>query len=107
MDFRYDAYVQSYLDTMHVSPVQAPHVDSTNLSPLEMNITPMVGGDNAVVEPEDDDDPNGDEYLPHENSMQVTAQGLEDNDEEVEAGYANNEYIEPEDLHPDELEGDG
>ena len=26
-----------------------------------MNITPAVGGDNAVVEPEDDDDPDGGE----------------------------------------------
>jgi len=45
--------------------------------------------------------------VPHENSMQVAAQGLEDDDEEVQAGYANNEYVEPEDPHPDKLEGDG
>ena len=57
MDFGYDAYVQSYPNTMHVSSVQASRVDSVNLSPIEMNITPTVGGDNAVVEPEDDDDP--------------------------------------------------
>ena len=38
--------------------------------------------------------------------MQVAAQGLEDDDEEVEAGHANNEYVEPEDPHPDELQGD-
>jgi len=48
MDFGYDEYIQSYPDT-------------TNPSPVEMNITPMVGGDNVVVEPEDDDDPNGGE----------------------------------------------
>jgi len=30
--------------------------------------------------------------------------GLEDDDEEVEAGYANSEYIEPEDPHPNEFE---
>jgi len=60
-----------------------------------------------VVEPEDDDDPDGDENVPHENSMQVAAEGLEDDDEEVKAGYANNEYVEPEDPHLDELEGDG
>ena len=71
MDFGYDAYVQSYPDTIHVSHVQAPYVDSTNLSPLEINITPMVIGDNAVVEPEDDDDPDGGENVPHENIMQV------------------------------------
>jgi len=73
MDSGYDVYVQSYPDTMHVSPVQTPHVDSTNLSPLKMNITPIVGGDNAVVEPEDDDDPDGGENMSHENSMQVAA----------------------------------
>ena len=82
MNFGYDAYIQSYPDT-------------TNLSPLEMNITSTIGGDNAVVEPEDDDNPDGDENLPHENSMQVVAQDLEDDDEEVEAGYAKNEYVEP------------
>ena len=69
MDFGYDAYVQSYPNTMHVSPVQAPHVDSTNLSPLEMNITSMVEGNNAMVKPKDDDDPHGGENVPHENSM--------------------------------------
>ena len=45
MDFECNVCIQSYPDT-------------TNLSPLEMNITPTVGGDNVVVEPEDDDDPN-------------------------------------------------
>jgi len=59
-----------------------------------------------VVEPEDDDPDVGDN-VSHENSMQVAAQSLEDDDEDVEAGYANNEYVEPEDPHPDELEGDG
>jgi len=39
--------------------------------------------------------------------MQVAAQGLDDDDKEVGAGYANNEYVEPEDPHPDELVGDG
>ena len=92
---------------MHFSTVQAPHIDSTNLSPLEMNITPMVGGDNVVVEPEDDNDPDGGENVSHENSVQVAAQDLEDDDEEVEAGYTNNEYAKPEDLYPDKLEGDG
>ena len=94
MEFGYDAYIQLYPDT-------------TNLSPVEMNITPTVGGNNAMVEPEDDDDPDSGENVPHENSMQVAAQGLKDDNEEVEIGYANNEYVEPEDLHPDELEGDG
>jgi len=61
MDFGYDAYIQSYPDTMHFFHVQATHVDSTNLSPLEMNITPTVGGDNAMVEPEDHDDPDAGE----------------------------------------------
>ena len=93
MDFGYDAYNQSYPNT-------------TNISPVEMNITPTIGGDNAVVEPEDNDDLDGGENVPNENSMQVAAQGLE-NDEEVEACYANNEYVESEDPHPDELEGDG
>ena len=60
-----------------------------------------------MVDPKDDDDPDGDENVSHENNMQVAAQGLEDDDEEVEAAYANNEYVEPEDPHPDELEGDG
>jgi len=73
MDSGYNAYVQSYPDAMYVSHVQAPHVDSTNLSPLEMNITPIVRDDNAVVEPEDDDDPDGSKNVPHENSMQVAA----------------------------------
>ena len=73
IDFRYDAYIQSYPDIIYFSLVQASHVDSTNLSPLELNITLTVGGDNAVVEPEDDDDPNGGENVPHENSMQVAA----------------------------------
>jgi len=38
-----------------------------------MNITLTVGGDNAVVEPEDDDDPDDDENVQHDNSMQVAA----------------------------------
>ena len=63
-----------------------------------MNITPIFGGVNAVVEPEDDNDPGTGENVPHENSMQVAAQGLKDDNEEVEVGYANNEYVEPEDL---------
>ena len=88
MDFGYDAYIQSYLDTM-------------NLPPVEMNITPTVEGDNIVVEPEDDD-PDGGENVSYENSMQVAAHGLKD-DEEVEAGYANNKYVKPEDPHPNEL----
>ena len=76
MDFEYDAYIQLCPNTMHFSPVQEPHVDSKNLSLLEMNITstehlnsigmmdsmapfcvgPADEGDNTVVEPEDDDD---------------------------------------------------
>ena len=60
-----------------------------------------------IIEPEDDDDPDGGENVPHENSMQVAAQGFKDDDEEVEASYANNEYVEPKDPHPEELEGDG
>ena len=63
-------------------PYQAPHVDSTNLSLLEMDITPTDRCDNVVVVPEDDD-------------------------EEIKAGYANNEYVESEDPHSDELEGHG
>ena len=106
MDIGYDACIQSYPDTMHFSHVQAPHVDSTNLSSLEMNITPRVGGDNVAVEPKDDDDSDAGENMPHENRMQVVAQGLEDDDEEVEASYANNEYVEPDDPHPNKLEGD-
>jgi len=39
MDLRYDTYIQSCPYTMCFSPVQAPQVDSTNLFPLEMNIT--------------------------------------------------------------------
>ena len=112
---------------MHFSHVQAPQVDSTNLFPPEMNITPTehpnsicvmnnmapfcVGpanrGDNAVVEPKDDDDPDAVNNVPLENSMQVATQRHEDDDKEVEAGYANNKYVKPEDQHPDELEGDG
>ena len=67
MDFVYDAYVQSYPDTMHISPVQAPQVDSTNISLFETNITLTVGGDNVVVEPEDDD-PDGGENVSYENT---------------------------------------
>ena len=100
MDFGYDTYIQSYPDTMHFSHVQAPHVDSTNLSSLEMNITPRVGGDNVAVEPKDDDDSDAGKNMPHENTMQVAAQGLEDDDKEVEAGYTNNKCVEPEDPHP-------
>ena len=37
--------------------------------------------------------------------MKIATQGLEDDDEEVDIGYANNEYIKLEDPHPDELEG--
>jgi len=51
-DFGYDAYIQSYPDT-------------TNLSLVKMNITPSVGGNNVVVEPEDDDDPDAGENIPH------------------------------------------
>jgi len=76
MNFGYDAYVQSYPDTMHISSIQAPHVDSSNPSPLEMYITPMVGGHNIMVEPEDDDNPDGDENVPHENSIQVARKVL-------------------------------
>ena len=79
MDFGYDAYIQSYQDTMHFFHVQAAHIDSTNLSPLRLE----DGGDNAVAEPEDDNDPNASVNVLHENSMQVAAQGLEDNDEAV------------------------
>ena len=70
MDFGYDAYNQSYPNT-------------TNISPVEMNITPTVGGNNAVVKPEDDDDPDSSENVPHENSMQVAAQGLKDEAEDM------------------------
>ena len=38
-----------------------------------MNITPTDRGDNAVVEPEDDDDPDAGNDMPHENNMQVAA----------------------------------
>ena len=55
MDFGYDANVQSYPNTMHFFSVQVPHIDSTNISPLDMNITPTDEGNNAVVESEDDD----------------------------------------------------
>ena len=127
MDFGYDTHIQLCPNTMHFSLIQAPQVDSTNLSPPKMNITPMDYSnsismmdsmtpfcvepvdrdDSVVVELEDDDNPDVVDNVSHENSMQVTAQGLEDDDEEVEAGYANNEYVEPENPHPDELEGDG
>ena len=76
-----------------------------NMAPFFVG--PADGGDNAVVEPKDDDDPDAVDNVPHENSMQVAVQGLEDDDEEVGVGYANNEYIKLEDPHPDELEGDG
>ena len=56
--------------TQCMSPLFKCH---TLTQQLEMNITPIVGGDNAVVEPEDDDDPDGDENMSHENSMQVAA----------------------------------
>jgi len=39
IDFGHDAYIQSCPNTMHFSHVQAPQVNSTNLSPLEMIIT--------------------------------------------------------------------
>jgi len=40
MNFGYDVFSQSYLNTMHILYVQAPQVDSINLAPFEMNITP-------------------------------------------------------------------
>jgi len=69
MDFGYDAYVQSYPDTMHVSLVQAPH-GWLNESLSTWNEYYTNGwGDNAAVEPEDDDDPDGGENVSHENSI--------------------------------------
>ena len=41
-----------------------------------------------------------------ENNMQVAAQDLEDETDQVEDGYANNEYVESKDSHPDEFEDD-
>ena len=38
--------------------------------------------------------------------MQVAAQGVEDDTEQVEDVYANNEYVQPKALHPDESEDD-
>jgi len=40
MNFEYDVFMQSYPNTMHFSSIQAPQVDSTNFTPLNMNITP-------------------------------------------------------------------
>jgi len=37
-------------------PCSSANVDSSNLSPLDLNITSMVGGDNVVAALEDDDD---------------------------------------------------
>ena len=65
-------------------------------------VGPADGGDNAVVDPEDDDVPDLVNNVPHESSMQVAARG-----EEVEACYAKNESVEPEDPHSDELEVNG
>jgi len=106
IELGYDAYIQSYLYTMHFSPFSSTTVDLINLSPLEMNITPTDGDDNAVAKPEDDDDLDAGDNMPQENSMQLAAQCLKDDDEEVEACYTNNEYVEPEDPHPNKLEGD-
>jgi len=126
MDFRYDAHIQSCSNTIYFSYVQVSQVDPTNLSPQEMNITPTEhpnsigmmdnmapfcvgpadGDDNAAVEPADDDDPDAVDNVPHVNNMQVAARILEDDDEEVETGYANNEYVGPKNPHPDEFEGD-
>ena len=42
-----------------------------------------------------------------ENSMQVAAQDFEDDTNQVKDLQANNEYVETEDLHPDESKNDG
>ena len=40
MKFGYNAFMQSYPNTMHFSYAQVPQVDLTNFTPLSMNITP-------------------------------------------------------------------
>jgi len=40
MNFGYDVFSQSYPNTMHILYIQASQVDSINLIPFEMNITP-------------------------------------------------------------------
>jgi len=39
MNFGYDAFMQSYPNTMYFFSIQAPHVNSINFNPLDMNIT--------------------------------------------------------------------
>jgi len=65
-------------------------------------------GDNIVQENNDaDDDSDGSDNVLKENSMQVAAQGVEDDIKQVEDAYANNEYAEPKDPHPSDFEDDG
>ena len=54
----------------------------------------------------DDDDSDESDDVLQENRMQLTAQDLEDNIEQIEDMQANNEYVELEDLHHDEFDDD-
>jgi len=60
----------------------------------------------VLYENNDDDDPDASEDVPQENSMLFAAQGLEDDDDHVDEGYTNNEYVKPEDPNPNEFEDD-
>ena len=63
--------------------------------------------DNVVQENNyDDDDSNKGDNVLQENSMQVAAQCLEDDTDQVKNDYANNEYVEPEISHPHLFEDD-
>ena len=62
--------------------------------------------DNVVQENNDDESVESDNML-QENNMQVAAQSLKDNIDQVENGYASNEYVELGDLHPNKFEYDG
>ena len=65
-------------------------------------------GHNAVQENNDvDDDFDKDDNVLQKSSMQVAAQGVEDDTELIENAYANNKYVEPKDSHPYEFHDDG
>ena len=69
-----------------------------------VNVGPSHRGDNVLYENNNDGDLDAGEDVPQKNSMLFAAQGLEDDDDHVDDGYTNNEYVEPEDPNPDKFE---
>ena len=63
-------------------------------------------GNDAVQKNSDDDDSDESDDVLQKNRMQLVAQDLEDDIEQIEDVQANNEYVEPEDLHHDEFDDD-